>query len=528
MHFRQRAHHRKAEARALLGDGGIAGNLLEGPAEARELAFGNAAAIVGDAQHIAVVEVLDLDGNPAALRRELDRIGQKVQQDLLHRADIRDDGQRCRSRDDKVQLLTVFVRPGAHEAKRCLGDLMHVAFFRMQLVFPRLDFRHVENVADEVEQELAAFIDELGVFLVALMPELAEHLEVEDFGKADNGVERRAQLMAHIGEETRLGAAGGFRPLARVLEFRLIGLARIDVARDADDLHPLAEIARGAHGGLDPDIVAVRMPGAIFETNHVAVVFELQKGGRHPCHVVGMDLHHGEGGADIVFRRIAEKRLHGRRDVENRAVQRILRHHVGGFFRQQTIAGFGGAQRLIGLNLFRHIFRKPDKGADFIMRIHFGIGVDLDVAPCAVGGAEAGDAVDRRMGLEGLDEFRQQFVAVIGVEELLVPVAASRHAGNGAPQNARHAGRPVRRGIALHPAPVTEARELFGFAQQRGHFLRLRDVARDAENAADFGIVDMVLRPRFHDPPRPVGRTHARAYAEGFDRMAEAAFELVP
>ncbi len=37
---------------------------------------------------------------------------------------------------------------------------------------------------------------------------------LEDFAVADDGVERRAQLMAHIGEELRLGAIGRLRPIA--------------------------------------------------------------------------------------------------------------------------------------------------------------------------------------------------------------------------------------------------------------------------------------------------------------------------
>ena len=46
----------------------------------------------------------------------------------------------------------------------------------------------------------------LGLFLV----QLAEESFLQDFGEADDGVERRAQLMGHVGEEFRLVPVGGF------------------------------------------------------------------------------------------------------------------------------------------------------------------------------------------------------------------------------------------------------------------------------------------------------------------------------
>ncbi len=51
----------------------------------------------------------------------------------------------------------------------------------------------------------------------------------QDFAVADDGVERRAQFVAHIGEEGRLGAGGGFGLMARFLGFlaRLADFARI-------------------------------------------------------------------------------------------------------------------------------------------------------------------------------------------------------------------------------------------------------------------------------------------------------------
>ncbi len=64
-----------------------------------------------------------------------------------------------------------------------------------------LDLGEVENVVDQREQMTACAehaVERFGVLLQRLRV-LAQHL-----ADADNGVERRAQLMAHIGEELRL------------------------------------------------------------------------------------------------------------------------------------------------------------------------------------------------------------------------------------------------------------------------------------------------------------------------------------
>ena len=78
----------------------------------------------------------------------------------------------------------------------------------MQLVAARLDAADVENLVDQIEQVLAALVDVVGVFLVGRVVVRTEYLRAHDLGEAENGVERRAQLVAHCGEEARLGEVG--------------------------------------------------------------------------------------------------------------------------------------------------------------------------------------------------------------------------------------------------------------------------------------------------------------------------------
>jgi len=54
--------------------------------------------------------------------------------------------------------------------------------------------------------------------LVLLVGQGAEHPLEQHLGEADDGVEGRAQLMGHVGEELGLVAAGGFELPALVLD----------------------------------------------------------------------------------------------------------------------------------------------------------------------------------------------------------------------------------------------------------------------------------------------------------------------
>ena len=91
---------------------------------------------------------------------------------------------------------------------------LDAAFF-VQLELAGIDLGEVEDVVDDVVKMLAALVDELGVFRLARL-ERAHHPQLERLGETDDRVERRAQFVAHIGEELRLG---DIRPLSRL--FRL-------------------------------------------------------------------------------------------------------------------------------------------------------------------------------------------------------------------------------------------------------------------------------------------------------------------
>ena len=77
-----------------------------------------------------------------------------------------------------------------------------------QLVFPGLDARQVEDLVDELQEVFAGCVDVGRVTLVLRVAHGPHDLVLHDLGETHDGVERRAQLVAHIGEEFRLREIG--------------------------------------------------------------------------------------------------------------------------------------------------------------------------------------------------------------------------------------------------------------------------------------------------------------------------------
>ena len=160
---------------------------------------------------------------------ELHRVAGQVEEDLdqaplvaAHangrlRRQIHDQHDPLRTRLDREQV--------AHRR----DERGHVHLVVAQVEAARLDLGQIEQVVDEREEVRAAATDRRQG--VALHPaEIAppeQRLRV-----SEHGVERRAQLVAHVGEELALGAARHLGPLARDRQLRRalahLGLQPID------------------------------------------------------------------------------------------------------------------------------------------------------------------------------------------------------------------------------------------------------------------------------------------------------------
>ena len=99
-----------------------------------------------------------------------------------------------------------------------------------------------------------------GVGAVALMPQRPDDSRLHQLGEPDDGVERRAQLVTHVGEEVALGAAGCFRLFLGGLQGPLDLLA-IRLVDDRDEnLRPAALVSR-QDGQLDRQLEATAGQG---------------------------------------------------------------------------------------------------------------------------------------------------------------------------------------------------------------------------------------------------------------------------
>ena len=67
---------------------------------------------------------------------------------------------------------------------------------------PGLDLRQVEHVVDQTEEMLAVGLQAFQ-HLAHLLGRFAIDVVEDEFGVAEDGVERRAQLVAHVGQELR-------------------------------------------------------------------------------------------------------------------------------------------------------------------------------------------------------------------------------------------------------------------------------------------------------------------------------------
>src|SRR5205814_4959704 len=105
-----------------------------------------------------------------------------------------------------------FPRTLLDKLDRLFDHIGNAGVLKVELDAPSLDLRHVENVADDVEQELPAVEDVTRIFDIFFRPDRPEHLVLHDLAETDDGVERGPELMAHIGEKLRFRPAGGFSP----------------------------------------------------------------------------------------------------------------------------------------------------------------------------------------------------------------------------------------------------------------------------------------------------------------------------
>lgn len=199
MQLRQRACDRQSEAGALVAAGHVALDLLEGTADPVELLARDADAGVLDIDVERIACLAQADRDPAAFGREFGGVVDQIADDLVERMRIGHEVQVDCPVDAEFDALALDLV--ARAAHRLLDDEADRDAGLLQLQLAGFDARHVEDVVDDAEQIAAALPDIAGIVEIAVAAEAAEQAVFHDLGEADDRVERRPQLMAHIGEE---------------------------------------------------------------------------------------------------------------------------------------------------------------------------------------------------------------------------------------------------------------------------------------------------------------------------------------
>jgi hypothetical protein len=133
-------------------------------------------------------------------------VGQEVQEHLLHLPFVAADDPESRV-DGAGKPDPAPARPLPHQDQGVVDRGRQVELRQLQLHAPRFDLREIEDVVDEGEEMVSRLEDVLEI-LGLLLVDVAEHLLGQDLREPDDGVERRAQLVRHVGEKLRLVAVG--------------------------------------------------------------------------------------------------------------------------------------------------------------------------------------------------------------------------------------------------------------------------------------------------------------------------------
>src|SRR5271170_6499901 len=99
-----------------------------------------------------------------------------------------------------------------------LGDILKRIIGKIEYQLASLDLRQIEYVIDQAEEVSAVTLKPFE-YAHRLFWQFAVDAIRHQFGVAENGVQWRAQLVAHVGKKLRLVLAGDFELSAFVLDF---------------------------------------------------------------------------------------------------------------------------------------------------------------------------------------------------------------------------------------------------------------------------------------------------------------------
>ena len=184
-------------------------DLAEALEQDRQVGGVDADAGVADGEADAAARRLEADAQRhRAARRELDRVVEQVEQDLPQARVVADHAGRQALVDGDVQGEATLHRRRLHQGEALVDEERQGEGSRRQAQGAGVRLRDVEDVVDHAEQRGAPATDPLGV---APARRRQGGFPQQEVGEAEDGGERRADLVAHGREEVALHALGAGR-----------------------------------------------------------------------------------------------------------------------------------------------------------------------------------------------------------------------------------------------------------------------------------------------------------------------------
>src|SRR5207245_10983032 len=151
-----------------------------------------------------LIEPARFDGHDSVLRRELHRVGDEVEQHLLHLAGV--GGNLAGRALSDAKLDALLGRQRLDGARHLADDVFDVDRLQAQLHLAGLDLGKIEDVVDQSEEVLSARVDLLEEPFARGWRELAVAGVDQQLREPADGVEGRAQLVAQAGEDDAVAA----------------------------------------------------------------------------------------------------------------------------------------------------------------------------------------------------------------------------------------------------------------------------------------------------------------------------------
>ena len=189
------------------------------------------------------------DLNVAALG-ELDGVPGQIEQDLLQSHPVAHDRIRRLVRHTAVEAQPLLACPHGKDSRNLVQHPPQAEGGRFQFQLARLDLGGVQQVVQKRQEQVGRSLGGLQ----AVLDRRVDRLRQRHVDHAQDGVHRRAQFVAHVGQELALGDVGGLGGFLGVLQrfFRLDPLGDVGIRSEPPDDAPLLVANRDGAGKMRP------------------------------------------------------------------------------------------------------------------------------------------------------------------------------------------------------------------------------------------------------------------------------------